>query len=730
MNHSTASAFGAARWVAEYIRKRGWAHSPVFRKRFTVSQFKEASCVIAGLGLFELRLNGRKVGEDMLTPAFTRYDLRTEYFRYDVAPYLQNGENVAEVMLGNGFYNQITPDVFRSEHQSWKNDPRFLLNLTIDGQSVLVSDETWLVAHGPIISNSVRTGETYDAGRELAPWRSGETPDPDVWRQVCLSDSPGGELNLAEGPACRIVKELETVAQWHCGNGTILYDFGENITGNCEIAVSGPAGSEVKLVHGEKLNNRNELDNGHIGMYTFSPDFQTDRFILGPAGEQVWSPRFSWHGFRYVQITLPYEVTLKRITARVIRSNFAEIGHAECSDQMLNKLTCCALRSYESNFVNHPTDCPHREKMGWTGDAQLAAELGLWHYDAKESYRAWLHSMRDCQRRSGQIPGMVPYCDHWQFGPVWDGALILLPYQIWRFTGDESIVRENYEAAEKLVGYWRTLARGDLIDFGPGDWCHVDRARAISGKIDASAFYCHCLEAMAAMAVPAGRPAEQGQWLAAADAVRKAFQQEFCRPGGHCAKDEPTALALALAFDLAPAAERRATAERLNQVMLEYKCRAEFGIVGAKFVPRALAANGFFDTALKILTQEEFPGWGNWIRLGATSLWESWTGAQSRNHVMFGDLGAWLWEYAGGLEPLTEAPGFRKFRVTPPATAQLSSFAGTRRTAGGELRWEWHAEANGFTGELTVPQGCTAIFQAPGRSEVINLDAGTHRLNW
>ena len=730
MDKVPKSFFEDAHWIGEYIRKRGWAHSPVFRKRFSVETFTEARCAICGLGFFELRLNGRKVGDDLLTPTFTRYDLRSEYFCYDVAEYLTAGENVAEVILGNGFYNQITPDVFRSERAVWGSDPKFILDLRLDGRSILTSDASWLVAHGPILSNSVRTGEKYDARLELAPWLPGETPDPAVWRRVYLTDSPGGTLSLSHAPACRAVRTLEPVAQWRCGDGTTLFDFGENIAGNCKITVSGPAGSEAVLVHGEKLDNRNDLDNKHIAMYTFDPGFQTDRYILNDRPRQTWSPRFSWHGFRYVKVSLSGGARLDRIAARVIRSGFAAVGHAACSDAVLNALTRCALRSYEANFVNFPTDCPHREKMGWTGDAQLAAELGLWHCDAGENYRAWLAGMRDCQRLSGQIPGIVPFCAHWQFGPVWDSALILLPYQVWRFTGDEEIVRENYGAGKKLLDFWASLAPDGLIEFGPGDWCHAEQDRAISGKVDASAYYYRGLRTMALLAPVAGHAEDRPGLLETAERVRQAFQKEFCRPDGHCAQDEPTALALALEFDLAPAEERAAAAARLNRHMLQRGCRADFGIVGAKMVPRALAGNGYFDTALSVLTQPEFPGWGWWLRQGATSLWETWRGDQSRNHVMFGDLGAWLWEYACGLRIVDDRPGFRCFRVVPPRTARLTEASCRRETRYGSIVWRWRAAGGGFDAELTVPEGAAAWFCAPDGTEERILAAGTHRLHW
>ena len=722
--------FTSSRWVSEYRRKRGWAHAPVFRKRFQVGEFSNARCAISGLGFFELRINGRKVGDDLMVPSTTRYDVRTEYLVYDVAEYLKKGENVAEVILGNGTFNQITSDIFRSEHAIWKSDPKFIIDLQLDGKSVLVSDRDWLVAHGEITSNSHRTGEKFDARLRLADWQEGVEPDPEVWHEVYLINSPGGRLTQMRHPACRITGELTAVDSWQLEDGSMLFDFGKNIAGNCQIKVSGPAGSSVKLIHAEKLDDKRDLDREHISIYTFHDEnFQTDIYTLDDSGEQVWNPTFGYHGFQYVKVVCENGAELKSITARIIRNDFAVIGKCTTSDAVLDKLVSMALTSYESNFVNIPTDCPHREKMGWTGDAQLAAELALWHYDGGTTYESWLHTMRDCQRLDGQVPGMVPYSDHWQFGPVWDGALIIIPYQIWRFTGNERVVKDNYQAAVKLMEYFDGLAVDDALDIGPGDWCHVEQERAIRGDVDSTAYYYLCAKDLAEMAPVAGFPGDRAKWSALAERIKKSFQRKYCHGDGHCDKDQSTALALALTFNLVPEGERAIMAKRLNDRMTEVDYCADFGITGAKAVPRALAENGYFDTALKVLTQKKFPGWGWWLEQGATSFWETWKGDQSRNHIMFGDVAAWVWEFAGGLHPETSGVGFKNFTVQPPVTELLDNFECEHQTPHGLLKWAWQKNGSSFNGTLTVPENCTAKCILPGRDAIV-LNGGTHQLEW
>ena len=292
--------------------------------------------------------------------------------------------------------------------------------------------------------------------------------------------------------------------------------------------------------------------------------------------------------------------------------------------------------------------------------------------------------------------------------------------------------------------YFSDIALDDIIAFGPGDWAHpgrcdgnpggitaADLRHIIPGTVDATAYYYRCAEYMAEMARVAGTPEENREFAALAARIKAAFQREFCRPGGHCAGDEATALGLALDLGLVDDAEKRAMAARLDERMRCVDYRADFGISGAKAVPRALAANGYFDTALRVLTQRRFPGWGYWLVRGASSLWESWGGDKSRNHVMFGDLGAWLWEYGGGINPEISGPGFACFRVTPPKTERLSGFAGRHEVAGrGELAWTWRREGARYDGTLTVPPGCVARFRAPGELEERLLPEGEHVLQW
>ena len=253
MNNNKQNVWGKARWIGAHVRCSSLEYAPVFRRRFIAKPFKKAVCAICGLGHFQLKINGKLVSSDLMTPAFTRYDVRVEYYLYDCTEFIQAGENVIEVMLGNGMFNPVTIDKFHSERREWRSDPKFILNLQLDNESALVSDTSWYSAAGAITENSIRTGEKFDANRQLPEWEVGEKIDENVWSKAVISDAPGGKLDQATAPACRVIAELEVEKTWQLPDGAVMYMFPENIAGNCRLTVDGEAGSVVRLEHGELL---------------------------------------------------------------------------------------------------------------------------------------------------------------------------------------------------------------------------------------------------------------------------------------------------------------------------------------------------------------------------------------------------------------------------------------------------------------------------------------------
>jgi alpha-L-rhamnosidase len=696
--------------------------SPLFRLEFKVeSAVRSARAMICGLGYYELYLNGQKVGDQVLDPVVTQYDRRVRYVTHRVEDCLQPGVNAVGVMLGNGWYNCSTPDVWHFDKASWRDYPKLLLQIEIvfkDGRKVTIgSGPQWKVADGPLRFDSLRNGETYDARLEKAGWISAGYDDSD-WSPVAVVPGPGGLLEEQLAPPCKVMETLVPRTVHEVKPGVALFDFGRNIAGWARLRVKGAAGTEVCLRYGERLNADGTIDQKHIGAYIKGGDCQTDHYILTGGGEEVWEPRFTYHGFQYVQVEgLPGTPSLDTLRGRVVHTAFEKIGSFACSNEDLNRLQECTLASYRGNFVGIPTDCPHREKNGWTGDAQLAAETGLMNFDAAPAYREWIATMADTQRPNGQFPGIVPSTGwgyNWGSGPAWDSAFILIPWYITLYTGDTHCIEQHYEAMKRYVDYCTSLATGGIMSFGLGDWCHVDSKRMVTAELPVTAFYYTDALLISRFAGLTNRPKDQRAYTRLAAGIREAFNRKFYKGDGVYAAGEQTAMGVALHYGLVDEGEKARVVARLAEAVIVNQCRPDFGILGAKTVPRVLAENGHADLAYRLITQPEFPGWVHWLRQGATTLWEDWNGESSRNHIMFGDISAWMYSYLAGIKPDPDVPGFKRFTVSPCFPEGLDWVKAEHATPRGLIKVSWKRNSRGISMDLSVPSGSVATLRLPG----------------
>ena len=412
--------------------------APLFRKGFILAkQPVRARVYICGLGYYELRVNGAKVGDHVLDPAFTRYDRRALYVTYDVTDLLKKGPNALGVILGNGWYNMHTRCVWDFDKAPWRDRPVLLCQLELtfeDGSKrVIASDATWRVTTGPIVFDSIRNGETYDARLEKAGWDTAEYDDMN-WPPAEIVSGPKGELAAQMLPPIKVTKTFKPAKLTQPKPGVYVFDTGQNMAGWTRLRVSGPAGTEIVLKYGERLNPDGTLDQKEIGQHIKTGKPQTDTYILKGQGTEVWEPRFAYYGFQYVEVTgLPGKPDLNTLEARVVHTSFERAGSFECSNDLLNRIQQNTLWSYISNFLGYPTDCPHREKNGWTGDAHLAAETGLYNFHSAPAYAKWLNDLKDEQRPSGELPGIVPTSGwgyQWGNGPAWDSAYVLIPWYL------------------------------------------------------------------------------------------------------------------------------------------------------------------------------------------------------------------------------------------------------------------------------------------------------------
>ncbi len=689
--------------------------APWFRREFVVArETAGAKLAISGLGYYEVYINGKRVGDHVLDPIVSVYDRHVLYVVHDVGKLLKKGRNTIGVVLGTGWYNAHSRGMWKLEYAPWRDAPKMRLEMRISSGKLLVSSDTeWkCTQEGPILFDGLRSGETYDAGREFDGWAKNNFDDS-LWIKAAVTRSPGGLLTEQTGTPIRIVETIPLSSP----NNFNVYDLAANIAGHVRITVRGKAGAKVTIRYAERLTDDGDLSTKHQEFDVLLGErWQTDEYILrGDKLKEVWEPRFTYHGFQYVKITIEGEAELINLEARRVNSDFKSVGSFTSGNETINALQKITRCSYLANFVGIPTDCPHREKNGWTGDAQLASETGLCNFDAAAGYRQWLATMRDCQRPDGNLPGIVPtggWGFNWGNGPAWDCALFVIPWNVYLYTGDTTLIRENYDAMKRYLNYAESAALNGITQMGLGDWCS-DPAKLVDPRLTNTAIRYYMMNIAADIADVLKKNGEAKTIRNQAKAVQKAFHKEFYRGNGIYADDGLTAMGAALYFGLCPNERvRKATLKHLAERVEECNAKAEFGIIGAKAVPRVLAENGYAELASRFFTQEEFPGWAYWVVTEhATSLHENWMDCSSRNHIMFGDLSAWCFRYPGGFRFDAAKPGYKKLTIQPAIIPGWKSFKAEHR--GYITEWECKADGKSVDVNITVPAKCSATVILP-----------------
>lgn len=701
----------------------GWsqtAPSPVLRKSFTVDKpVRRATLYVCGLGYHEPYLNGTKVGDHVLDPAFTRYDRRALYVTHDVSQLVQEGRNALGVMLGNGWYNMHTRATWDFDQAPWRGEPRALVHLRIehpdDSVSTIVSDSSWRARTGPVLLDGIRAGEFYDARLELPGWA---TPDYDdmEWDQPAIVSPPGGVLSAQMLAPIRVWKTLEPVSVTQPRPGVFVFDLGQNIAGWAQLHVQGPRGTQVTLRYGETLDSEGMVDRSAIDVYVFQGVFQTDNYVLKGNGNEVWEPRFTYHGFRYVEVTgFPGTPDLTSLRGRAVHTNFPEAGSFACSDPLLSRIQELTLWSYRNNFHGYPTDCPQREKNGWTGDAQLAAEQAMYNFHNAAGYAKWIQDMADEQRESGEVAAIVPTAGWgyaWGNGPAWDSALVLIPWYVYTYCGDLRILHDHYDAMRRYVDYVQQKSEGLIADFGLGDW--VPAKTETPRKITSTGYFYRDTLVVAETARLLGKEADARHYAELAEQIRAAFLIAFCTPDGSVGNNSQTALSCGLYQGLITGDQVPPVVTRLVDSVRAADDHLDFGILGAKYLFHTLSDHGQHALAYRIATQTTPPSYGDWIARGATTLWEDWPGVGSLNHIMFGDISAWFYQELAGIHADPAHPGFKQFIVRPRLVDGLSWVRAHHDSPYGRIGVHWERDARGvLTLNVQVPVNTTATIHVP-----------------
>jgi alpha-L-rhamnosidase len=729
-----AEAPQSRRLAARHLRREFDVAAPV---RF-------ATVAFCGLGLSELYLNGKKVGEEVLSPPLTEYNKRVTYVAYDVTSLLKPGRNVAGAWLGNGRYwapRLKEPTLTRSF-----GPPTLRLILRIecaDGTvREIVSDKTWKgTDRGPIRANNEYDGEEYDARLELAGWAEAGYHDA-AWKSAQILPPPGGALSARRISPIRVTETRKPIARTSPKPGVYVFDFGQNLVGWCRLRVKGPPGTTVRLRHAETLRA-----DGRLYVANLRSARCTDQYTLRGDGIEVYEPRFTYHGFRYVEVTgFPGEPGMEAIDARVVHDDLEPAGDFACSHELLNRIHANCRWGIRGNYRSIPTDCPQRdERQGWLGDRATGCRGEMQLFQVAAFYEKWLTDMADTQRPDGSVSDVCPaYWPFYNDNVTWAGTIALIPALLWQQYGDERIIVHQYPAMRAWVEHMCKFIVDDRMPRDNyGDWCvppenpklihSNDPARKTHGELIGTAYFCHILQLMGQYATLAGKPADAARYTAMAERMKTAFNKRFLHvQAARYDNGTQTSSLLPLSYGLAPPEQRtRLFGQLVAKIEGQSKSHVGVGLVGVQHLMRVLSDNGRPDLALRIATQKQYPGWGYMVGKGATTIWELWNGdtadpaMNSGNHVMLiGDLLPWMYEYLAGICPDPAAPGYRRIVLKPVPLAGIDFVRAWRATAAGRIESQWRRENGQLLWNITIPIGATATVYVPAADSAKVTEGG------
>jgi alpha-L-rhamnosidase len=723
---------GMQNWSGTWISDRNDVNilpAPYFRKVFqSAKQIKSARAYVAAAGLYELYLNGKKVGNHRLDPMYTRFDRRNLYVTYDVTANLQQGANAVGVLLGNGWYNHQSLAVWNFDKAPWRARPTFCLDLRItytDGSiEVIKSGSDWKTSLSPIISNSIYTAEHYDARLVQKGWNTVNFDDS-KWQGITLRAAPSQNIVSQVMHPIRNVEEIPVKTMRKLSDTSYVFDLGRNIAGVSRIKVKGERGTVIRLRHAERLYANGHTDLSNIDVYHRPKDntdpFQTDILILNGEGDEEFMPLFNYKGFQYVEVisSKPIVLNQQSLTAYFMHSDVPPVGKISSGNPLIDKIWWATNNSYLSNLFGFPTDCPQREKNGWTGDGHFAIETGLYNFDGITVYEKWMGDHRDEQQPNGVLPDIIP-TGGWGYGTAngtdWTSTIAIIPWNIYLFYGDSKLLKDSYASIKKYVSYVEGTSTGYLTTFGRGDWVPV---KSTSNLEYTSSIYFYVDAAILAKAAKLfGFKEDYIKYSTLAEKIKNAINAKFFdMQTGIYGKGVQTELSMALQWDIVPEASRKLVAGNLAARVKADGMHIDVGVLGAKAVLNALSDNGHSDVAYQLAAQDTYPGWGWWIANRATTLHENWDMEATRdisdNHMMFGEIGAWFFKGLGGIRVDEEQPGFKNVLLKPHFVEGLTHFEASYKGPHGIILSSWKRLGSGISYEVLVPANSTAGVEIP-----------------
>ena len=717
------------------------------RKSFTLDRpIKRATAYASALGLYELRLNGQRIGDRLLAPEWTNYRKRVHYQSYDVTSNLRQGDNAVAAMLGEGWF---AGRLQFSSGFGYGRQLQFLFQLEVefaDGQTqTIASDGSWnCTSAGPIRSAGIYDGEVYDARKEMTGW---DMPgfDASAWQPAQSMALDSRRLVWQRNEPIRVERELAAIKLSEPKPGVFVFDFGQNMVGWCRLKAVGAANQTVTLRHAEMLS-----DDGTIYTPNLRGTLQADHYTPRANGGFVFQPHFTYHGFRFVELTgLAQPPTLNSLSGLVIHSAAPITGSFECSDPSLNQLMQNILWTQRGNLMSAPTDCPQRdERLGWMGDIQAFSQTAIFNMDMAAFFTKFSQDIRDDQADDGRFPDFAPHPRDPNKGlsgsPAWGDAGTIIPWRVYQNYADTRLLEEHFEAARRWVDYihrnnpdltWTNNRNSDFNDWLNGDWVQQkdwpNKGGSVPNVVFATAFFAHSTELLAKMADVLGRKDDAQRYGALFNQIKAVFNQRFVNPDGHIEGDTQGGYALALSFNLLPEELRPLAAGLLVGNIRRYQNHLSTGIQTTHRAMLELARHGYSDVGWQLITNRTFPSWLYMIDNGATTIWERWDGyvkgrgfqdpgMNSFNHWALGAVGEWMWRNIAGLNPDDAQPGWKHFVVSPKPGGAVTWAKAEYQSIRGRIASDWKIEGGKFSLWVTVPPNTTAtIFVPTSRADAV-----------
>jgi alpha-L-rhamnosidase len=709
----------------------------MLRKEFNAKRnVVSARVYVTSHGFYELSINGKKAGNDVLTPGWTAYQKRLQYQVYDVTGLIQPGKNAIGAMLGDGWYRgQLGWTI---NWGVWGKKLGLLCQLHItysDGsEDMVITDNTWKSTNdGPIVMNSIYDGETYDARKEIAGW---DKPgfDDSGWSEVPTATHPADVLVATETVPVQKIEELKPVKIFRTPKGTLVADLGQNMVGWVRLKVKGNAGATVTIRHAEVLDKFGEFYTENLR----EADATMKYTLKGAATEEVYEPRFTFFGFRYVSVEgFPGELKPENITGIVVHSNMTPSGTFECSNPLINQLQHNILWGQKGNFVDVPTDCPQRdERLGWTGDAQAFCRTAAFNMNVAPFFAKWLKDLTADQYPDGRVPFVIPDVIRNNSGTSagWGDVSTIAPWTMYQLFGDKKFLRDQYPSMKAYVNYISKTAGDSYIWKGGsvfGDWLyykprmesHTEPDGYTNPDMIATMFYAYSSKLVSLAAKELGNIEDEAKYEAIFKKVKEVFNQEYVSPSGRISSDSQTAYVLALMFDLLPESLIPKATQHLVSDIKARRNHLSTGFLGTPYLCHVLSENGQTSVAYDLLLQESYPSWLFPVKMGATTIWERWDGQKpdstfqdvgmnSFNHYAYGAIGDWMYRVVAGIE--IGKPGYQVIRIQPNPDPRLQYARASYESAYGKIVSGWEIKDGKITVNVVIPANTRSVIVLPG----------------